>query len=188
MVRDSHCNRWQYQGMYVAMDQCMHAQKQSETTYGKWALLLPRARGWATSFRPWRWKNPTTSNILRPYPGEDASMLIKRGAAHSDKELFTTGGDRLTLSCEGMNRPGKWLSMLASSGDSAVHANAVLDLEDPVGAVRVWSPRHNHIANNLIRWGITPMVNVTSDEQQGCTSKYGSIPTDQQLIDEQYIT
>eukprot|EP00438_Fugacium_kawagutii_P002597 Skav214690 [mRNA] locus=scaffold444:182907:185932:+ [translate_table: standard] len=68
-------------------------------------------------------------SLLRPYPGEDGSMLVKRAGARSDKELLSPEGlaSRLSLqSFEGMNRPGRWLSMLSSS---LLRAHNVLQYE-----------------------------------------------------------
>lgn len=74
---------------------------------------------------------PKGKGLARMRAHQTRGGSLRRGAAHDGL------AERLTSSkCEGMNRPGKWLSMLASSVDF-VHAKAVLDLEaeDPVGAL-----------------------------------------------------
>ena len=57
-------------------------------------------------------------NILRPYPGEDGSILVKRQRAASDTVLVSLEGiaARLTPSnCEAMNRPATWISTVSAS-------------------------------------------------------------------------
>ncbi|CAJ1445761.1 unnamed protein product [Effrenium voratum] len=57
-------------------------------------------------------------DILRPYPGEDGSILVKRQRAASDTVLVSLEGiaARLTPSnCEAMNRPATWISTVSAS-------------------------------------------------------------------------
>ena len=71
--------------------------------------------------------------VLRPYPAENGSMLIRRGGASRYGDLLTPQGLAERLSAnnhEACNRPGVWLSTMAAS---LAHGLRVAQLaeEDP---------------------------------------------------------
>jgi len=82
---------------------------QQQQWMSNWAQKGPKAIGFAETYH---------CALLRACPGEQGKVLIKRGGARRDLDLLTLEGvaNRLTAqNTEAMNRPEKWLSMLAAS-------------------------------------------------------------------------
>ena len=60
--------------------------------------------------------------VRRVYPGENASAFIRKGGLANDLEVLSPAqfGAHLThMNCEGANRLGNFLSMLAASMETA---------------------------------------------------------------------
>ena len=97
---------------------------QQQQWMSNWAQKGPKAIGFAETYH---------CALLRACPGEQGEVLIKRGGARRDLDLLTLEGvaNRLTAqNTEAMNRPEKWLSMLAASVRQA-HRVLPFALEEP---------------------------------------------------------